>query len=62
MAYDNFKPQLWNDSILENLDNSLVFGALANKDLKGEIKGYGSSVKNLRGWQRICGLQWHCQL
>ena len=45
MAYDNFKPQLWADSILENLDNSLVFGALANKDFEGEIKGYGSSVK-----------------
>ena len=45
MAYDNFKPQLWADSILENLDNSLVFGALANRDFEGEIKGYGSSVK-----------------
>jgi len=45
MAYDNFKPQLWADNILENLDNSLVFGALANRDFEGEIKGYGSSVK-----------------
>ena len=45
MAYDNFKPQLWEDNILENLDNSLVFGALANRDFEGEIKGYGSSVK-----------------
>ena len=45
MAYENFKPQLWADNILENLDNSLVFGALANKDFEGEIKGYGSSVK-----------------
>ena len=25
MAYDNFKPQLWADNILENLDNSLVW-------------------------------------
>lgn len=45
MAYDNFKPTLWADSILENLDNALVLGALANKEYEGTISGAGSSVK-----------------
>ena len=45
MAYDNFKPTMWADSILENLDNAHVFGALANKEYEGTISGAGSSVK-----------------
>ena len=45
MAYDNFKPTMWADSILENLDNAHVFGALANKAYEGTISGAGSSVK-----------------
>lgn len=45
MAYDNFKPTLWADAILDNLDNALVMGALANRELEGEVQGFGSSVK-----------------
>lgn len=45
MAFDNFKPQLWSDMILENLDNQQVFGALANRQYEGLIQGKGTSVK-----------------
>lgn len=44
MAYNTFKPQLWSDSILDNLDKRLVFGGLANKSYEGEIKAKGNSV------------------
>lgn len=45
MAFDNFKPQLWSDMILDNLDKRLVFGALANRSYEGKISGQGTSVK-----------------
>jgi len=45
MAYDEFKPQLWSDMILDNLDKAQVFGNLANRSFEGQIKGMGTSVK-----------------
>lgn len=45
MAYDEFKPQLWSDIILDNLDKAQVFGNLANRSFEGQIKGMGTSVK-----------------
>lgn len=45
MAFDNFKPTLWSDMILDNLDKRLVFGALANRSFEGQIRGQGTSVK-----------------
>ena len=42
MAYDEFKPQLWSDMILDNLDKAQVFGNLANRSFEGQIKGMGN--------------------
>jgi hypothetical protein len=44
MAFTEFKPRLWADNILENLDKKLVFGNLANRSYEGEIKAKGNSV------------------
>lgn len=44
MAYNEFKPRLWSDAILDNLDKRLVFGALANRSYEGEIRAKGNSV------------------
>lgn len=45
MAITNFIPTLWSARLLANLDKSLVYGGLVNRDYEGEITGQGSSVK-----------------
>lgn len=47
MAFNEFKPILWTDNILENLDNATVFKDLCNRSYEGMISGKGSSVKLL---------------
>lgn len=46
MAIDNFIPQLWAGSILQNLHKAQVFGSelLVNKDYEGEIRAGGDTV------------------
>ena len=44
MAFATFKPQLWTDTVLDNLDNAQVYAALANREYEGLIKGKGTSV------------------
>jgi N4-gp56 family major capsid protein len=44
MALTNFIPAVWSASLLTNLQKSLVFGNLANRDYEGEIAGAGSTV------------------
>jgi len=45
MAITNFIPTIWSARLLANLDKSLVYGGLVNRDYEGEITGQGSSVK-----------------
>lgn len=44
MSINNFKPELWSDSLLMNFRKSLVFGDVVNRDYQGTIGGVGSSV------------------
>ena len=48
MSVDNFKPQIWVDTIKRALEKKLVFGMLANREFEGAIQGKGASVKMLR--------------
>ena len=43
--YKNFIPTLWSARLLANLDKSLVFLNMVNRDYEGEIKAYGDTVK-----------------
>lgn len=45
MAIDNFNPTIWSALLVDKLEKSLVFGAVANTDYEGEISGVGSTVK-----------------
>lgn len=44
MAYETFKPEIWEDKIERELEKSLVFGALANKEYQGNITRMGDTV------------------
>lgn len=44
MAYDNFKPAVWAEKIGRQLEKSLVFGRLANRQYEGTISKDGSTV------------------
>ena len=46
MAYETFKPQMWTDGVLENLDNAQVLVALANREYEGELQEGTSVVIN----------------
>ena len=45
MAIDNFNPTIWSALLVDKLEKSLVFGAVANTDYEGVISGVGSAVK-----------------
>lgn len=45
MAIDNFNPTIWSALLVDKLEKSLVFGAVANTDFEGVISGVGSTVK-----------------
>ena len=45
MGLENFTPELWAKSYLDNLYKNLVFGSLVNRDYEGDISGFGSSVR-----------------
>ncbi len=45
MAITKFQPKIWSASLLSNLQKSLVYGGLANRDYEGEIANYGDSVQ-----------------
>ena len=47
MAINNFIPTIWSARLLENLQNTLVFGqaGVMNTDYEGEISAYGDTVK-----------------
>ena len=44
MAVTNFIPQVWSARLQENLHNSLVFGALCNRNYEGDIAQWGDTV------------------
>lgn len=44
MAIANFIPQVWSARLLENLQKSLVFGALCNRNYEGDIAQWGDTV------------------
>lgn len=44
MAYDVFKPEIWEDKIERELEKSLVFGMLANREYEGNIARQGDTV------------------
>ena len=44
MAIDNFVPEVWSATLLDNLDKSLVYGNIVNRDWEGDIKNYGDTV------------------
>lgn len=45
MAISNFIPQLWSARLQANLDKSLVFDALVNRNWEGDIRNVGDTVK-----------------
>ncbi|MBC8140010.1 MAG: P22 coat protein - protein 5 domain protein [Armatimonadetes bacterium] len=45
MALTNFIPAVWAGLLLANLNKSLVYGSLVNRDYEGEIARMGDSVK-----------------
>lgn len=45
MATTVFIPQIWAARLLANLDKTLVYAALCNRNYEGEITGQGSIVK-----------------
>jgi len=44
MAIDAFKPTIWSQSIIANVDKMLVFGNIARRDFEGDLQ-YGQAVK-----------------
>ncbi len=44
MAISSFIPQVWSARLQQNLQKSLVFGALCNRNYEGEIAQWGDSV------------------
>ncbi len=44
MAIANFIPQVWSARLLENLQQSLVFGSLCNRNYEGDIAQWGDTV------------------
>lgn len=44
MAITQFVPEVWSPLILQNLRNSLVYGALCNRDYEGDIANAGDTV------------------
>ena len=44
MALDNFIPQIWSASLLQELRKNQVFANLANRDYQGDIRAYGDTV------------------
>ena len=45
MALEGFIPTLWSGRLLTNLQKSLVYGAICNRDYEGEITDVGDRVK-----------------
>jgi len=46
MAIDLFKPTLWSNMLINNMDKALVFGNIVNRNVEGEIKK-GNQLKIL---------------
>lgn len=44
MAYANFIPEVWNESILRNLERLCVFAEDCNRQYEGNVKGPGDTV------------------
>jgi N4-gp56 family major capsid protein len=44
MAINNFVSTVWAAKVLENLQKSLVFGGVCNRDYEGDIRDQGSQV------------------
>lgn len=44
MAYDSFKPEIWEKSIQEALEKQMVMGSLVHKEFQGNIKEMGDRV------------------
>lgn len=44
MSFNNFKPEIWEEKIERELEKSLVFGRLANREYEGNISKAGTTV------------------
>ena len=44
MAYEKFIPEVWNESILRNLERLCVFAEDCNRQYEGDVKGPGDTV------------------
>ena len=44
MAYANFIPEVWNESILRNLERLCVFAEDCNRQYEGDVRGPGDTV------------------
>ena len=44
MAYEKFIPEVWNESILRNLERLCVFAEDCNRQYEGNVKGPGDTV------------------
>lgn len=47
MSYNNFKPQVWSNEIMTQLERKCVFAGLTNRQYEGEVKNAGDSVRIL---------------
>lgn len=45
MSVNHFVPEIWANQIFDTFKKNLVFGALANTDYEGDIKGFGDTVR-----------------
>jgi hypothetical protein len=45
MSINNFIPAVWSAQLLSELQKSLVYANLCNRDYEGEISGFGDQVK-----------------
>lgn len=47
MSFNNFKPQVWSNEVMTQLERKCVFAGLTNRQYEGEVRNAGDSVRIL---------------
>ena len=47
MSYNNYKPQIWSNEVMTQLERKCVFAGLTNRQYEGNVKSAGDSVRIL---------------
>jgi hypothetical protein len=45
MSVNSFIPEIWSANILDNLNKTMIYGNLCNRDYEGEIRAFGDTVR-----------------